>query len=175
MGIPYTGCGVMASAIGMDKWRTKLLWRGAGLPIPEFVLLNDHSDFAAVEATPGLPLFVKPACEGSSFGVSKVKAAGGLRAAYEAARNSTAWCWPSALSAVVNIPARYWADRRCPASKLNRRASFMTMKPNTSVMIPCIVVHPACRRKLKLKCGAGIDGIQCHGRRRLGTCGLSDG
>jgi len=86
MGIPYTGCGVMASAIGMDKWRTKMLWRGASLPIPEFVLLDDDTDFDAVEAMLGLPLFVKPACEGSSFGVSKVKVPGEIRTAYAEAR-----------------------------------------------------------------------------------------
>ena len=82
MGIPYTGSGVMASAIGMDKWRTKLLWRSVGLPIPDFVMLDAGSDFAAVEKRLGLPLFVKPACEGSSIGVGKVRQAGELRAAY---------------------------------------------------------------------------------------------
>ncbi len=88
MGIPYTGSGVMASALGMDKWRTKLVWQGAGLPVPAYRLLDPRSDFAAVERELGLPLFVKPACEGSSVGVSKVKTAGGLRAAYaEAARH----------------------------------------------------------------------------------------
>lgn len=86
LGIPYTGCGVMASAICMDKWRTKLLWRGAGLPIPEFELLDENSDFAAVEARLGLPLFVKPATEGSSIGVTKVKQPGELQAAFEEAR-----------------------------------------------------------------------------------------
>lgn len=85
MGIPYTGSGVMASAIGMDKWRTKLLWRSVGLPIPEFVMLDDEADFAAVEQQLGLPLFVKPACEGSSIGVAKVRQAGELRAAYQEA------------------------------------------------------------------------------------------
>ncbi|NWK77562.1 D-alanine--D-alanine ligase [Aquitalea sp. LB_tupeE] len=86
LGIPYTGCGVMASAICMDKWRTKLLWRGAGLPIPEFELLDENSDFAAVEARLGLPLFVKPATEGSSIGVTKAKQPGELKAAFEEAR-----------------------------------------------------------------------------------------
>jgi D-alanine-D-alanine ligase len=60
MGLPYTGCGVMASAICMDKWRTKLLWKGAGLPIPAFELLHDNSDFDAIEQQLGLPIFVKP-------------------------------------------------------------------------------------------------------------------
>ena len=88
MGIAYTGSGVMASAVGMDKWRTKLLWRGAGLPVPDYALLDENSDFDAVERQLGLPLFVKPANEGSSVGVTKVKAPGALAAAYqEAARH----------------------------------------------------------------------------------------
>lgn len=85
MHIPYTGSGVMASAVGMDKWRTKLLWRSVGLAIPEFVMLDAHSDFDAIEKQLGLPLFVKPACEGSSIGVSMVRHAGELRAAWQAA------------------------------------------------------------------------------------------
>jgi len=85
MGIPYTGSGVMASAVGMDKWRTKLLWRSVGLAIPEFVMLTADSDFDDVERQLGLPLFVKPACEGSSIGVTKVRQPGELARAYEAA------------------------------------------------------------------------------------------
>jgi len=85
MGIPYTGSGVMASALGMDKWRSKLVWQAAGIPTPEFMLLDAATDFAAAEAKLGLPLFVKPANEGSSIGITKVKQAGQLHAAYEAA------------------------------------------------------------------------------------------
>lgn len=83
--IPYTGSGVMASAIGMDKWRTKLLWRAAGLPTADWAILDAASDFTAVEQKLGLPIFVKPAREGSSIGMSKVTEAGTLRAAYEIA------------------------------------------------------------------------------------------
>ncbi len=82
LNIPYTGSGVMASAIGMDKWRSKLLWRAMGIVTPDFELLNAHTDFAAIEKKLGLPLFVKPANEGSSIGISKVKRAGDLAAAY---------------------------------------------------------------------------------------------
>ncbi|PKO45892.1 MAG: D-alanine--D-alanine ligase [Betaproteobacteria bacterium HGW-Betaproteobacteria-22] len=88
LGIPYTGSGVMASAIGMDKWRTKMIWSAAGITTPAFELVSDDSDFAAVEKKLGLPLFVKPANEGSSIGISKVKAAGELKAAYELAAKS---------------------------------------------------------------------------------------
>ena len=85
MKIPYTGSGVLASALAMDKWRSKLVWQAAGLPVPEYALLDDATDFAAVEARLGLPLFVKPANEGSSIGITKVKAAGELRAAFATA------------------------------------------------------------------------------------------
>jgi len=87
-GIPYTGTGVMGSALGMDKWRCKLVWQAAGLPIPDYALLDDHSDWKRVAQKLGLPLFVKPANEGSSVGISKVKTVNELPAAYrEAARH----------------------------------------------------------------------------------------
>jgi D-alanine-D-alanine ligase len=85
LALPYTGSGVMASAIGMDKWRTKLLWRAAGLPTADWAILDAASDFAAVEKRLGLPIFVKPAREGSSIGMSKVTAPGTLKAAFETA------------------------------------------------------------------------------------------
>lgn len=85
MDIPYTGSGVMASSLGMDKWRTKLLWRELGIATPDFEMVDARSDFAAIEQKLGLPLFVKPANEGSSIGISKVKQKGDLKAAYELA------------------------------------------------------------------------------------------
>lgn len=85
MHIPYTGSGVLASALAMDKFRTKLMWQAAGLAIPEYALLTADSDFAEIEEELGLPLFVKPAHEGSSIGITKVKERGALKAAYEAA------------------------------------------------------------------------------------------
>ncbi len=87
-GIPYTGSGVMASAIGMDKWRTKLIWHAASVTTPAFEVVSIDSDFAAIEKKLGLPLFVKPANEGSSIGISKVKVSGDLKAAYELAAES---------------------------------------------------------------------------------------
>ncbi len=73
LGLPYTGSGVMASSLGMDKWRTKLIWQAAGLPVPAFALVDGESDIDGVIAQLGLPVFVKPANEGSSVGVTKVK------------------------------------------------------------------------------------------------------
>lgn len=85
MEVPYTGSGVTASAIGMDKWQTKLKWDEAKVVTPAFELVHALSDFAAIEKKLGFPIFVKPANEGSSIGISKVKQSGDLKAAYELA------------------------------------------------------------------------------------------
>ncbi len=80
--LPYTGSGVLASALAMDKWRTKRLWQAEGLPVPKGMMLNAQSDWAAVVAALGLPIFVKPAREGSSIGMTKVKTLAELPEAY---------------------------------------------------------------------------------------------
>ena len=85
LGIPYTGSGVMASALAMDKWRTKLAWLASGIPTPVYELLTADSNAADVTARLGLPLMVKPAHEGSSIGITKVDSVEKLAAAYELA------------------------------------------------------------------------------------------
>jgi len=85
-GIRFTGSGVLASALAMDKQRSKLLWGGAGLPTPEFMVLDDRSDLAAVYATLGESI-VKPSNEGSSIGMARVASLAELREAYGNAKN----------------------------------------------------------------------------------------
>lgn len=82
MHLPYTGSGVLASAIGMDKARSKQLWLGLGMPTPVYQSLTGDTDWAQVVEDLGLPLIVKPAQEGSSIGMSKVNSAQELQAAY---------------------------------------------------------------------------------------------
>jgi len=86
LGIPYTGSGVMASALAMDKWRSKLLWHAADMPTPPYELMAERTNPADVVARLGLPLMVKPACEGSSIGMSKVASTEKLASAHELAR-----------------------------------------------------------------------------------------
>jgi D-alanine-D-alanine ligase len=89
LGIPYTGSGVMASSISMDKVMTKRIWLSEGIPTPRYQLLRrgtfDRRQVIAVPDTLGLPLIVKPACEGSSLGLTKVMGYSGMTAAVEAA------------------------------------------------------------------------------------------
>lgn len=82
LGIPYTGPGVLASAIAMDKAMTKRVWLHSGLSTPDFVMLNADSDWKGIATRLGLPLIVKPAHEGSTLGLTKVKSTDELPAAY---------------------------------------------------------------------------------------------
>jgi len=85
MGLPYTGSGVLASSLAMDKLRTKALWRGFDLPTPEYVRLGADTDWNQIIDRLGLPLIVKPVHEGSSIGMAKVEKAEELEAAWRAA------------------------------------------------------------------------------------------
>ena len=87
LGIPYTGSGVMASALAMDKWRTKLVWLASGIPTPRYRIVDAGTDWPGVIAELGLPLIVKPAREGSTIGITKVVGAdpNALAAAWAAA------------------------------------------------------------------------------------------
>jgi D-alanine-D-alanine ligase len=88
LGIPYTGSGVMASSVGMDKVTTKIVWLAAGVPTPKYITIAAGADVDAdaIVAELGLPLIVKPPLEGSTIGITKVTDAAGLQAAVDLAR-----------------------------------------------------------------------------------------
>lgn len=86
LGIPYTGSGVLASALAMDKWRSKLLLRQAGIPTPDFELVKTVGDIPVVAERLGLPLFIKPSREGSSIGTAKVDNLDEMEQAWRTAR-----------------------------------------------------------------------------------------
>ena len=87
LGLPYTGSGVLGSALGMDKVRCKWLWQALGLPVPEFIVLDDEISSDELITRLGLPLMIKPSREGSSLGISKVTEVTQLPVALTAARD----------------------------------------------------------------------------------------
>lgn len=89
IGLPYTGSGVLASALAMDKLRCKRLWKAEGLPTPDYFLVRSVGDLESAAAALGYPLIVKPSDEGSSVGISKVKSADQLASAFALARGDT--------------------------------------------------------------------------------------
>ncbi|TWT17536.1 D-alanine--D-alanine ligase [Luteimonas marina] len=86
LGVPYTGAGVLGAALTLDKIRTKQVWQSADLPTPRFLRLPPNGDVPAAIAEIGLPVFVKPSCEGSSVGVARVADAAGIAEAERVAR-----------------------------------------------------------------------------------------
>lgn len=88
LGLPYPGSGVLASALAMDKLTTKRVWKAEGLPTPDFRVLESAADAHAAAKVFGYPFIIKPAADGSSVGVTKVKSADQIDAAYSLARGT---------------------------------------------------------------------------------------
>jgi D-alanine-D-alanine ligase len=142
LGIPYTGSGVLASALAMDKWRTKLVWQSSGIPTPRSELLARDSDMQAVATRLGLPLMVKPANEGSSIGMTKVKSASDLPEAHALAANYDRVVIAEAFVDGVELTAGILGDKPLPLIKLETPREFYDYEAkyqaeDTRYVIPC--------------------------------------
>ncbi len=118
MDMPYTGSGVMASALAMDKWRTKLIWQAVGVSTPRYALLDAHTDFDAVAQQLGLPLIVKPAREGSTIGLTKVTTAADLPTAYRQAARHDALVLAEEFIEGVELTAAILGDTPLPLVRI---------------------------------------------------------
>jgi D-alanine-D-alanine ligase len=118
MEIPYTGSGVMASALCIDKLRTKLIWLASGIPTPRHAVLTPASDWAAIAHDLGLPLIVKPAHEGSSIGLTKVTSVEKIEAAYELAAGCDTLVIAEEFIAGRELTAAFLGDRALPLIRI---------------------------------------------------------
>jgi D-alanine-D-alanine ligase len=120
LGVPYTGSGVMASALAMDKWRTKLVWIGGGIPTPRYHIVDAATDWWSVVAKLGLPLIVKPAREGSTIGLSKVTSVdhGELALAYGVAAKHDELVVVEEFVAGVELTTSILNDRALPLIRI---------------------------------------------------------
>ena len=171
LGIPYTGSGVLASALAMDKWRTKLLWQAAGIPTPRYELLGAKGDFAAVAARLGLPLMVKPANEGSSIGMSKVRAAADLEEAYALAANYDRVVLAEQFIEGIELTAAVLGGEALPLIKLETPREFYDyeakyLAEDTRYIIPCGLAADA-ERALQRQALAAFDTLGCSGWGRI--------
>ena len=124
LGVPYTGSGVMASALAMDKWRTKLIWQSAGVSSPPYELLTGPSDFVEVGRRLGLPLMMKPAREGSSIGMTKVTSLEKIEAAYELAAEYDEVIIAERFIEGVEVTAAILDDEALPLIRLETPRTF---------------------------------------------------
>jgi D-alanine-D-alanine ligase len=118
MGIPYTGSGVMASALAMDKVRTKMVWMACDLPTPRWEVLDAGSDWGAVAAALGLPLIVKPAHEGSTLGLTKVTRTDELFAAHALAARYDQLVLAEEFVAGSELTAGFVGDQALPLIRI---------------------------------------------------------
>ena len=146
-GIRYTGSGVLGSALGLDKFRTKLVWQQTGVPTPPFETVMRGDDYAAratdIVAKLGLPLFVKPASEGSSVAVLKVKTADALPAALsEAATHDKIVIVEKSIEGGGEYTACIAGDLDLPLIKIVPAGEFYDyhakyVADDTQYLIPC--------------------------------------
>ncbi len=142
MGIPYTGSGVLASALAMDKWRTKLVWQAAGIPTPRYIILTANTNFEQVAAELGVPLMVKPANEGSSIGMSKVTRAEDLQGAYKLAAKHDRLVFAEQFITGEEYTAAILGDTALPLIRLETPRVFYDyeakyLADSTRYLCPC--------------------------------------
>lgn len=175
LGIPYTGPGVMSSALAMDKLMTKRIWSSMGLPVPDHEVLTSTSRAAEVVARLGLPLIVKPSREGSTLGLTKVERASQLRAAWRTA----AACDDCVIAesfvagreltvAVIGAGARARAlpviEIRAPGGNYDYRNKYFT--DETEYLCPAPLSRALTRRVQELSVAA-YRALDCEGWGRV--------
>jgi D-alanine-D-alanine ligase len=172
LGKPYTGSGVAACALAMDKIKSKLVWRGAGLPTPDFRVVSKDCEPRAVFAELGDTVFVKPACEGSSLGVSKVvRSSEALMAAIERALHYDAVVLAERAVIGGEFTASILNGRALPLIKLETSREFYDFEAkyaadDTRYLCPC-GLDPATERAAAEVCMRAFDAIGASGWGRV--------
>lgn len=169
--IPYTGSDVQASAIGMDKLRTKQLWRGIGVATPDFLVLNKDCDWSDVLASLGGEVMVKPAHEGSSIGMARVSHVAELQAAYAAAAKFDAVVIAERLIRGEEYTVAVLGERALPAIKLETDHSFYDydakyLADDTRYLCPC-GLDAAVEQELQAQALQAFRSIGCRGWGRV--------
>lgn len=171
LNIPFTGSGVQASALGMDKLRTKQLWRGIGLSTPDFAILNSNSDWKKVIADLGGEVMVKPANEGSSIGMARVNSAQDLQAAYEAAAQYDGSVIAERLIVGSEFTVAILNGEALPPIKLETDHTFYDYNAkyianDTRYICPC-ELSPAKEQELKTLALNAFNAVGCEGWGRV--------
>jgi len=179
--IPYTGSGVMASALAMDKWRTKLVWLASGVPTPRYRVVDAATDWAGVVAELGLPLIVKPAREGSTIGLTKVTAVahGELANAYAGATKHDDLVLVEEFVAGVELTTAIVGERALPLIRIeapqgNYDYHHKYFSDETRYFCPCGLPE-AKEREIQAASLAAFRVVGCAGWGRLDLILRADG
>jgi D-alanine-D-alanine ligase len=171
LGIPYTGSGVLASALAMDKLRAKRIWAAEKLPTPKYELLGQDTNFRIAARRLGVPLMVKPASEGSSIGMSKVRAASKLEDAYRLAAKYDRVVIAEQFVDGIELTGGILGEQALPLIKLETPRDFYDYEAkyvanDTRYIVPSGL--PAKREEeLKELCLAAFRMLGCQGWGRV--------
>ena len=171
LGIPYTGSGVLASALAMDKLRTKRLWAADGLPTAAYEVLEKGSNLKAVAKRLGVPMFVKPASEGSSVGMTKVKKAADLEEAYALAVNYDPVVLAERFIDGPELTVAIVGERVLPIIRIETPREFYDYEAkyianDTRYLIPCGVSGKK-EKELQALCLKAFQALGCRGWGRV--------
>jgi len=171
LGIPYTGSGVLASALAMDKVRTKRLWAAEGLPSAPYEVLTQDSDLRGVVKRLGAPLFVKPASEGSSVGMTKVKKAADLEEAFALAVNYDPVVLAEKFIDGAELTVAIVGERVLPIIRIETPREFYDYEAkyianDTRYLIPCGVTEKK-EQELQAMCLKAFRALGCRGWGRV--------
>ena len=171
LGIPYTGSGVLASALAMDKLRTKRLWAAEGLPTAPYAVLEKDTNLNAVAKRLGMPVFVKPASEGSSVGMSKVRKAGALDEAFALAVNYDPVVIAEKFIDGPELTVAILGDRVLPIIRIVTPREFYDYEAkyianDTQYLIPCGVSEKK-EKELQALCLKAFRSLGCSGWGRV--------
>ncbi len=142
MNIPFTGSGVQASAIALDKVKCKQIWQSIGLPTPSFHVLRDNSDFAKALHQLGGEAFVKPCHEGSSIGMSRVNSVSAMQEAYQQAKQYDAVVLAEQFISGPEYTVSIVGDQVLPAIRMQTNNVFYDyeakyLSDSTEYFCPC--------------------------------------
>ena len=179
LNIPYTGSGVLASALGMDKQRTKQVWQAAGLPTPESIMLTAGADWDAVVAALGLPMIVKPVHEGSTLGISIVKTREALEAAFHEAAQFDARVMAERFVVGDEYTVALLGERVLPAIRVEVPGGFYDFEAKyvsntTQYHLPCGLTADD-EAQLATLCQQAFAAIGCEGWGRVDVMRDSSG
>jgi D-alanine-D-alanine ligase len=171
LGLPYTGSGVLGSALAMDKLRTKQVWQAAGVSTPGFVQLRDEADLGAVQAALGYPVIVKPAHEGSSLGISKADSDASLHEAWQLARQYDAEVFAEQWVSGGEYTCGILASEALPLIRLETPNTFYDYQAKyeadtTRYLLPC-GLEPAAEQALQAGSLAAFRSVDGSGWGRV--------
>ncbi len=171
LGIPYTGSGVLGSALGMDKLRTKTLWSGLGLPTPPYFVMRERTEAQACLRRLGVPVIVKPVNQGSSLGMAKAETVAELEQAWLAARRYDENVLVEKWITGAEYTAAFLGEEMLPLIRLETPRVFYDYHAkysagDTQYVIPCGLEEHR-EHDLQQLCQAAYQALGCSGWGRV--------